>query len=264
MPGGSSNRPPAPNVWQGASPASDRPRRGWAAIRDRVTAHWRLKAFLSVTLGLLFCVPYFLIGNFPLLPVHHLPLTWLDRAIGFYPYRWVLVYQSVYVPVNAIPWLATERASLLRYARGFVLLSLISFAVFILFPIRAPRPVVAHPTGMYGLLLRYDVSLNSLPSLHAGLLIYTLAFGRRVNADGNSRAVRWLIGAWAGLILYGTLATKEHYAADIITGAVLALCVHAWVWRRIAPFRNDPAKDPPQPPGTRGRLPAVEPLQARF
>ncbi|MDB5292932.1 MAG: hypothetical protein JWL69_4173 [Phycisphaerales bacterium] len=246
-----------------STPTSDRPRRGWTAILERAAAQWRLKATLSVTLGILFCVPYFLIGNFPLLPVHELPLTWPDRAIGFHPYFWVWVYQSLYVPVNLIPWLATERADLLRYARGFVLLSLISFAVFIFFPIRAPKPLVAHPTGMYGLLLRYDVPLNSLPSLHAGLLVYTLAFGRRITAGGKFGAIRALIGAWAGLILYATLATKEHYAVDIIAGAMLAVCVHAWVWREVAPTTKGRPEDRPERTTPEARLPAAEPLQAR-
>ena len=33
---------------------------------------------------------------------------------------------------------------------------------------------------MYWLLMQYDVTLNSLPSLHAGMVVYTVAFGRRI------------------------------------------------------------------------------------
>ena len=36
---------------------------------------------------------------------------------------------------------------------------------------------------------------------------------------------------WVALILYATLATKEHYAADIVTGIALALLADWWAWR---------------------------------
>ena len=91
---------------------------------------------------------------------------------------------------------------------------------------------------MYGLLRRYDTPLNSMPSLHAGLLIYTLCFGRRIAGDALPAWVGVLCVAWAALILYATLATKEHYAADLAAGAGLALAVHAWV------ARHEPARTP--------------------
>src|SRR5262245_48353046 len=134
------------------------------SFSSRLVACWRLKVLLAIGLATLFCVPYFLIGNFPLFPVHQLPLSAIDRAIGFHPVGWVWIYQSIYLLINALPWLATSRDQLLRYARGFVILSLVSFACFVVYPIRAPKPIVSNPTGMYWLLQLYDVSLNSLPS----------------------------------------------------------------------------------------------------
>ena len=53
---------------------------------------------------------------------------------GFHPYAWVWIYQSEYLIINVIPWFA-KREDLLA-VRGFALLSLISFCVFLLFPIR--------------------------------------------------------------------------------------------------------------------------------
>jgi len=172
------------------------------------------------------------VGNFPVMPVRVLPLTRIDRAIGFHPYQWVWVYQSEYLLVNAIPWLATRREELLRYTRGFALLSLTSFVVFFLFPIASPKPVVSQPTGMYWLLQCYDVPYNSLPSLHAGMIVYTLAFGNRVVGREVSSRVKWFVVIWAVLILYATLATKEHFLVDIVAGALLGLVVDGWAWRR--------------------------------
>jgi membrane-associated phospholipid phosphatase len=200
---------------------------------------------LAATVAFTFCVPYFLVGNFAVMPVRVLPLTRIDRAIGFHPYEWVWVYQSEYLLVNAIPWLATRRDELLGYTYGFALLSLTSFVVFFLFPIASPKPAVPQPTGMYWLLQCYDVPYNSLPSLHAGMIVYTLAFGNRVVGREVSNRVKWFFVVWAALILYGTLATKEHYLVDIVAGTLLGLAVDGWVWRR----RRRPGgvkQDPPQ------------------
>src|SRR5581483_6322957 len=166
MPAASSSKPPAAR------------RVSWRAflseLLERLRSQWRLKAILAVTIGLLFCGPYFLVGHFPLFPVHDLPLTWADRAAGFHPNAWVALYQSEYIAVNVIPWLAVTRRELSQYARGFAAVSLVSFTVFVLFPVRSPRPPAADGTGLYRLVLRYDVPLNAMPSLHAGLVVYTM------------------------------------------------------------------------------------------
>src|SRR5205823_2443118 len=112
------------------------------------------------------------------------------------------------------------------------------------------KPPVTHATGMYWLLLQYDVTLNSLPSLHAGMVVYTVAFGRRILGNALSRWVKLLVLIWAGLILYATLATKEHYAIDILSGALLGLAVDIWTWRRTRGVQqNTPQQRPNIPTG---------------
>jgi hypothetical protein len=223
MPGGSSSSPLATGTtW-----------REWLTdLSGRVHSHWRLKALLAGSISFLFCVPYFLLGHFPVMPARELPLSRIDRAIGFDAGPWVWVYQSVYIPINVIPWLARRRHELAQYARGFAAVSLFSFIVFFLFPVRAPKPDVPHPHGMYWLLQLYDADYNALPSLHAALLVYTLCFGRRVFGRGRPPGLDLVCLAWAALILYATLATKEHYLVDIVAGGALALLVDALAWRR--------------------------------
>jgi hypothetical protein len=103
----------------------------------RLLTCWPLKLTLGIALGTLFTAAYLLIGHYPLLPVRVLPFTWPDRVTGFHPIPWVWVYQSVYLPMNLVPWLSERREELRRYVRGFILLSIVSFAVFILVPTRA-------------------------------------------------------------------------------------------------------------------------------
>jgi membrane-associated phospholipid phosphatase len=216
----------------------------WQGLR----ACWRLKLALAVGVCITFCVPYFLLGHFPIMPVRQLPLTWLDRAIGFHPYEWIWIYQSEYLLVNAIPWLARSRDEVLRYTRGFALLALVSFVVFILVPIRGPMPEVSKPSGMYWLLQQYDAPYNSLPSLHAGMVVFTLAFGHRIFGRELLRGVRWFFAFWGALILYATLATKEHYVVDIVAGSLLGIVVDAWVWRRGRGGEQDALEQRPDVP----------------
>src|SRR6478672_1956173 len=96
MPGGSFSSRPSWRAFARRLPA-------------RIAAQWRLKALLVVVLGVPFMLAYFVTGHFPLAPVRHMSLTWLDRAIGYHPYAWVWIYQSLYVPINVIPWLAERR-----------------------------------------------------------------------------------------------------------------------------------------------------------
>jgi hypothetical protein len=197
----------------------------------RLIAHWRFKLLLALAITLLFCIPYFLIEHFPLSAPRTLPLGPIDRAIGFHPHAWVWVYQSFYLLINLLPLLADTRHELVRYTRGFAALAGTSLAIFLIYPVRAPQPIVTGATGMYWLLLQYDAPLNCFPSLHAALLVYTLLFARHsVLIDAPSGLMPLLI-AWGGLILYATLATKQHYAVDLLAGAALAVIVHAWLWR---------------------------------
>jgi membrane-associated phospholipid phosphatase len=201
------------------------------SVTDCLTAHWRFKAALSAGLTVLFCVPYFTLQHVVLFPVRTLALTPIDEAVSFDP-AWVWAYQSVYILIAVVPWLSTSRAQLERYARGFVLLSIVSFACFLFFPVAGPRPDTLPADGMFSWLVWYDRPTNSIPSLHVGLAAYTLFFAARAS-DGLLAFARWrllLIGAvWVAAIAYAAMATKQHYAIDLPAGFVAAWLAHWWV-----------------------------------
>ncbi len=178
-----------------------------------------------------FCVPYVFLAHHVFFPVRTLPLLAPDRWAGF-NVRWVWVYQSIYLLTATLPWLATRREQLQKYLGGFALLTAISFAIYVFFPVIVPRPTVAEANGVYGLLLSYDGPYNAMPSLHAGFLYYTLAFAWRV----YERPPRWavvVLAGWALLILWSTLATKEHYLLDLIAGVALAAVCDVAAWSRM-------------------------------
>jgi membrane-associated phospholipid phosphatase len=196
-------------------------------------ANWKIKAVLSAGLTLFFCLPYFTLQRLTIFPARTLPLSAIDRAIDFDP-RWVWAYQSVYLLLTIVPWLITTRLELRRYARGFVQLSAVGFAFFLLLPVRGPRPDVEAADFMFRILLWYDRPLNCFPSLHVGLAVYTVLFASGVSRGRMTPAARrsavFLAGLWTALIAYAALATKQHYAIDLPAGALLACVCYWWTW----------------------------------
>lgn len=200
------------------------------AVSERLRAHVRLKVVMTVVLLVAFSVPYFTLQRFPLRAPRVLPLSALDLLVPFRP-EWTIVYQSLYLLMPATAWLADSATGLMRYARGFLALSAAGFLVFLFFPVVGPRP--AHDAqGLYALVVRYDTPLNSFPSLHVALAVYSWLFARRL-AAGASRAAQVLVAVaavWTVAIAYSTLATKQHYAVDLAPGVLLALAAHRWAF----------------------------------
>jgi membrane-associated phospholipid phosphatase len=197
----------------------------------RITTLWRLKLGATAVMSVIFWSCYLFLSRHPLLAVHTLPITWLDEWAGFRPSPWVWVYESIFLLKGIAPWLIISREQLRRYLSGFTLLSMVSFAVFAIFPVAAPRPADLQANTFLIFITRVDGPLNAFPSLHAGCLVYTLAlirhlFGRRLNP-----IIPILLLIWAGLILFGTLATKQHYAVDLLAGGLLGLAADWVAWR---------------------------------
>ena len=196
---------------------------------------WRLKIRLSALLIPFFCIPYFLLQRLPLMPVWRPGIGPLEESIGFHP-EWTWLYQSAYLLLAIVPWLGAAAASdLERYARGFVLLSFIGFACFLLFPIEGPRPPGAPPGGLYGRLGAYDRPLNTFPSLHVGLSVYTAQFGARaMRARLRSRRRRMVnvaLAVWILGIAVAAVAIRQHFVVDLPAGAALAYLCDRWAWR---------------------------------
>jgi membrane-associated phospholipid phosphatase len=193
-------------------------------VITRVSCEWALKLRLSAALTVFFCVPYFALQRFVVFPVRELPITWLDAAIPFAPH-WVWVYQSIYLLISLVPWLAVRADDLRWYARGFVIQASVAFVCFFLVPVRGPRPAVVPDEGMFGLLVSYDAPLNSFPSLHVALAVSTCVLAARIARDVRPRTRMLIIAvpiAWTLLIAYAAVATRQHYVADLPAGALLA------------------------------------------
>jgi hypothetical protein len=206
-------------------------------LLERLGAH--LPAKIGVLLGLTvgICVPYFALQRVEVFPAWTQPVTRFDRWVAFDP-GWVWAYQSLGLLVPIVPLLAVRREELVRYAKGLALLCGTCFAVFLLVPVHGPRPGLLPDHGMYRLLIDFDRPANSLPSLHAGLTVYTFLCGYWVLREELGRRARavYAVAAclWTAVILYATLATKQHWAMDLPPGALAAWIAYRWAWRPVA------------------------------
>jgi membrane-associated phospholipid phosphatase len=213
--------------------------KSWVA---RIAGLWREKLCLTVALNIVFWSAYFFLSRHALLRVHSLPMTWLDNWAGFRPYPWVWIYESNFLLVGAIPWFIVTRDELRRCVAGFILLAAVSFAIFVVFPVASPRPADLGTNPFMLFIAQADGPLNAFPSLHASTLIFTLALAKRLFGRRLSPVVFAALILWAGLILFGTLATKQHYAIDLLAGGLIGWAADWAVWRNGSPDESAVAK----------------------
>ena len=202
-------------------------------LLHRLRSHWRIKLWLGAVLTIVFCAGYFAIERYPLrLPVSF-SFTMIDRAVPFSP-RWAWAYQSIYLLLPAA-WLCETRVQLRRYSIGFVILMLVGFTCFLLWPVAGPRPAAMTYDPMYSVLVRYDNTLNSFPSLHMALAAYSACVAVAVTSGTLRRWLMILLPLWVALIGYATLATKQHYWVDLPPGIALGCLAQYLAWWRYAP-----------------------------
>jgi membrane-associated phospholipid phosphatase len=203
-------------------------------LRQRLAAERPVKTAVLLGLAVGICAPYYVLQRVQLFPLRTPPATPLDAWIPFDPGS-VYAYGSIALLVPLGPLLATHRDELVRYARGLALLCALCFAAFLLFPVEGPRPAEPPREGLYGLLVSWDTRQNSFPSLHAGLVVYSLlCLGRVLGStlQGGRRTLWLALGLlWGAVILYATLATRQHWALDLPPGMLLAWGCHRWAWR---------------------------------
>jgi membrane-associated phospholipid phosphatase len=206
---------------------------------QRITRLWPLKLGYTAVVSVCFWSIYLFLSRHPLFPIRPLPMTWLDDWAGFRPNPWAWIYESIFLLTGVAPWLIVTREELRRYLIGFTLLSVVSFVLFAFFPVASPRPANLESNAFLVFITQVDGPLNAFPSLHAGCLIYNLALVRHLFGRQLSPLVAMVLLIWAGLILFATLATKQHYVLDLLAGTLLGWAADQVAWRKSA--RDDKA-----------------------
>ena len=164
---------------------------------------------------------YFVIGELTRDRPTYAPDIALDRALSLQPV-WMLVYGSLLVFVVLLPLLVVRQPELLRRAmQAYLMVMIVSYVGFLLYPTVAPRPAQVLGDGFSAWSLRIAYSLDPphgcFPSLHVAYSFVSALTCYRVHRGVGAGA-----GLWAALIGVSTLYTKQHYVADVIAGTLAA------------------------------------------
>lgn len=189
-----------------------------------IPSHVYLKSIGTMLFIVLFFGAYFYLLKQPAYSTTVMPITLLDRLIGFQPLA-MPMYLSLWVYVSLPPALLATRRALYGYAIGVAGTCLAGLIVFYFWPTAVPAadidwaryPGVAFVKSM-------DASGNACPSLHvatavfSGIWLHHLLRG--FGAPLWILAFNWM---WCTCIVYSSLATRQHVAVDVLAGLVLGM-----------------------------------------
>lgn len=211
-----------------AAPSSGAGPSAWRLALESLRRPYPLSLGTAVPIvALMLLVPlYIVIGELMPGRAVHAPEIALDRLVPLEP-AWALVYGALYLFLILLPVFVVRREDQIRrtaYAYLFVWIT--AYVCFLAYPTVAPRPAAVAGTGFaaWGLRFLYgaDPPFNCFPSLHvAHSFVSAFAVGR------VHRGLGLVAAACAGVVGISTLFTKQHYAADVVAGVLLA-CV-AWL-----------------------------------
>lgn len=147
----------------------------------------------------------------------------------------VPAFASVYVGVHLfsmVPYCFIPPARLRRYTLGNLLILLLSAIIWVALPVRLDRPPFDASTPGFGawvlrLVYASDPTTNCFPSAHCSVATYA-ALGMRA---APRPFFYWSVAA-AIAICISTVLTRQHYVADVLSGAIVAALL-AWATRRV-------------------------------
>ncbi len=168
---------------------------------------------------------------FEAVEVQQLPI---DRLVPFTPWS-IWVYLSTFPFLFGLFWVAERPDNLSRLLFGFTALLLTSSAIFWFFPTTIPRtPYAVEATGFspnalaLDFLRLIDKPTNCVPSLHVSAsLLFTLFFFN----EARYRRYFPMVVLWFLLIVWSTMATKQHYFIDVVAGAGMGLVFYLIFFR---------------------------------
>ena len=202
--------------------SSGRYREAWSRFLFR----WWLKTLGITAYIAAFMFVYFTLLRHPHFRVTQMPLTALDRSIGFAPWS-LFLYATLWVYISLVPGLLWSWNEMREYLLQVTLLSLLGFAIFLFWPTAVPAALIdwsSHPAVAF--LKSVDAAGNACPSLHVAFAVLSAVWLQRLlthlRMPRSVHLGNWL---WCLGILYSTLATKQHVALDLYTGVAMGLAV---------------------------------------
>jgi membrane-associated phospholipid phosphatase len=200
----------------------------WTEVRESLSRPYKVTFSMVLLVSL---VPFYIfIALFIQGRVLHVPQIAFDRRVPLQP-AWALLYGALYLFLILLPVLVVQKEELIRNAvRAYLFIWITAYAIFILYPTIAPRPVsvIGEGFAFWGLRFLYsaDPPYNCFPSLHVAHSFVSAMVCYRV----HRKLGLFTIGC-AFVVGISTLFTKQHYVLDMISGILLA-CVAGLLFLR--------------------------------
>lgn len=203
-------------------------------VADRLVLMWPLKAFGTMGFMALFFWVYFAVLHNPLTPPLVMPSTWLDGWIGFSPSA-LPAYVSLWVYISLAPALLGNLRSLRSFGVWIGSLCVFCLAIFWAFPTSTPPAAIdwnAYPE--FAVIKGLDASGNAFPSLHVASAVFAAFWLNRVFVQlGAPKILPLLSALHCALIVWSTIATRQHVVLDAVGGALVG-AAFAWLSLRQA------------------------------
>ncbi len=149
-------------------------------------------------------------------------MTWVDRAIPFLP-GLAVPYMSFWGYIVAAGLFLTTRTDIWRYACVMIGIGVIGNLVFLVYPTQVP-PRPDYMPSAYAFVVEYDSTGNACPSLHVAVTLFSMMVMHGWLADFRwSALLRSIAWAWAVVIIFSTVALRQHMAIDVVFGVVLGV-----------------------------------------
>ena len=189
-----------------------------------IPRHGYLKSIGTTLFISLFFGAYFYLLKAPAYPTTVMPVTLLDRLIGFQPLA-LPMYISLWVYVSLPPALLATRRELYGYGMVMAGTCLAGLIVFYFWPTTVP---VAHIDWTQypdmDFLKSMDASGNACPSLHVATAVFSgIWLHYLLRRFGAPLWILIVNFGWCIGIVYSTMATRQHVAVDVLAGLVLGV-----------------------------------------
>lgn len=196
----------------------------------RVTA---IRSLLLVAAITYYLAGYFALNIFNAHRAHYVQLALpFEHAIPFVP-LFVIPYGLVLL-IIVLGFLSIPVAEWAAFRRAFVLFFVnitICFILFALVPVRdlqrpAPQQLHGWLSGVVAFVYWIDAPTNLFPSLHVNAAVLSGLVARR-----HHRRIGNALLVFAAVVALSTLLVKQHYVADVVSGALLAVLSELFLLR---------------------------------
>jgi membrane-associated phospholipid phosphatase len=193
-------------------------------VISRIALLWPLKAVGTMTFMALFFWGYFAVLQYPLRPAVTMPEIFIDRWIPFTPLAYPF-YVSLWVYVSLAPALLGSLRSLLGFGAWIAALCLFCLGLFWFWPTAVPLADIDwRQYPQMALIKGMDAGGNACPSLHVGSAVFAACWLARVLRNIAAPALLiWVNWACCLLIIWSTVATRQHVVLDVLAGGVVGL-----------------------------------------